>query len=252
MLRLSPTVNAYGKSMVYTYQKEQKQSKHKIFIQKNIKKLSTHFEKFKYLVPPASNLESILGLDLSNDILKVVETSFYEDQFIVHNFSTFDVDELNLKKFTHYAKTANVDFNSRYTAIALNSGDAIFETFTIKNTLGNQELTKNILKLAQSKITIPLSELAYDFKILNQSNDEDSLKILFVAACAKLVKKKVYQVLNLGLYPVVIDIDVFAKNLAHENLKENKVLIKTATEEFYPESFLLALGLSMRIKNAEY
>lgn len=205
---------------------------------------------------PNNNNKSLLGIDIADDCIRFVETTFQNSHFKIINFNTFEKSTLHGKQLKYFTKKSNIKFYSKYTAVAINAHDALIEVIRL-NKIQQQDLKKNVLKEMQKRISISLSELSYDFYILNQHSENDiekadHIEVMFVATRITLIQKKIDEILSMGLYPVIIDIDTFAKERAKKYLLKYKLNIVSENTKFYAESFLLALGLSMRVKNACY
>lgn len=167
--------------------------------------IGTHTIKIAYL---KNDTLSKLGLrEISPDTALTTMPTEEKDKLIANVLKqVITENQVNIKK-----------------AIISISGDAVVVRYIILPKMSQKDLETTIKFEAEPYISFPLDQAILDFQILGDNEEEETkrMDVLLVAGKKDIIERQVNIVKNIGLRPVLIDVDAFAmENLYDYNKGE--------------------------------
>lgn len=188
----------------------------------------------------------MLGIDLSNTTLKIVELYYLNNTYSINSFATFnkELSEANYLSFSNFLKN---NFTTLNACVGVPSEDAIIEIIKLPGTYKNKQLNDAVLLEAQNYFSECISTFYYDFQILNNSDDSVT-SILFIAVPIKKIYYLLEFLIQAGINLQIVEPGSFAHERVKKYLLTNNFNFLCNSECFFEnESYLLASGLAMRV-----
>ncbi len=157
---------------------------------------------------------TLVGLTLDQISLKLVELGKLNDHFFVHACTEtalpsahFSFDHPEFSDFLKKSIQAS-HITTNQVSLALPDTSVLFKSIELDKNLNEAEITIQVQECAKQYFNYPLSELAIDFEVLNQSNKHSDLReVRWVAARRVEVETQVNALSTAGLTVVAMEID---------------------------------------------
>jgi type IV pilus assembly protein PilM len=165
--------------------------------------------------------KQVIGLDISSTSVKLVELSTNGDGYQVESFAIKPlpkgaVVEKNINDVDAVAETirqviSQAKSKSKEAAVAVAGSAVITKIINMPAGLSDDALESQITIDADQYIPFPLDEVAIDFEVLGQEDEESDQMQVLLAACRRENIELRTEVLELsGLVPKVVDIEAYA------------------------------------------
>lgn len=165
--------------------------------------------------------KQVIGLDISSTSVKMVELSansqgYQLESFAVKALPKGAVVEKNINDVDAVADTIrqvvlSTKPKSKNAAVAVAGSAVITKVIDMPAGLSDDELESQITIDADQYIPFPLDEVAIDFEVLGQEDEESNKMQVLLAACRRENIELRTEVLELaGLHPQVIDVEAYA------------------------------------------
>jgi type IV pilus assembly protein PilM len=163
----------------------------------------------------------IIGLDISSTSVKLVELSMQSGEYQVESFAISllpagAVIEKNINNMDVVADAIRQLLNKsrckvKDAAVAVAGSSVITKIIDMPAELTEDALEEQITIEADQYIPFPLDEVAIDFEIQGQANEESGVMQVLLAACRKEnVELRIEVLEQAGLRPKVIDVEAYA------------------------------------------
>ncbi len=165
--------------------------------------------------------KQVIGLDISSTSVKMVELSlnsqgYHVESFAVKALSKGSVVEKNINDVDAVAETirqlvAQTKPKSKDAAVAVAGSAVITKVINMPEGLSDDALESQITIEADQYIPFPLDEVAIDFEVLGQEDENSGQMQVLLAACRRENIELRTEVLELaGLRPKIIDVEAYA------------------------------------------
>lgn len=165
--------------------------------------------------------KQVIGLDISSTTVKMVELSsnghgYQLESFAIKALPKGAVVEKNVNDVEAVADTIrqvilSTKPKSRNAAVAVAGSAVITKIIDMPAGLSDDELESQITIDADQYIPFPLDEVAIDFEVLGQEDEESNNIQVLLAACRRENVELRTEVLELaGLHPQIIDVEAYA------------------------------------------
>ncbi len=153
--------------------------------------------------------KSAIGIDIGSSYIKVVELSKKADQLELLNFSRVPLADniVIVDSIKKAVKESRV--TSKYVNTSI-SGKSVVVRYISLPKMTKQELKSAIRFEAEKYIPFSASEVVMDAQIIEDSDSDNKIKVILVAAKKDLIEHTIKLLEDSGLEPAVIDIDSFA------------------------------------------
>jgi len=163
----------------------------------------------------------IVGLDISSTSVKLVELSSQSAGYQVESFAMCPlaygvVVEKNINDVDAVADAIRQLLNKsrckvKDAAVAVAGSSVITKVIDMSSDLTEDALEEQIIIEADQYIPFPLDEVAIDFEIQGQANENSNLMQVLLAACRKEnIELRTEALEQAGLTPKVIDVEAYA------------------------------------------
>ena len=165
----------------------------------------------------------LVAIDIGSSSIKLVQlTDFKEGQYELTHFGIMPLDkecvvEGAIKKpyqvvdaLKNLIKSEKIQ--SRY-AVSAVAGEAVFIKKIKVPVMSEEKLSEKITQEAEQYIPFDIDEVVLDFQILDKINgnkEEKMMEALLVAVQRVIIDERTDILLEAGLKPVIIDLDLFA------------------------------------------
>lgn len=151
---------------------------------------------------------SLLGIDLSDNYIKIAEVSWEKSAYRLLNFQCANlVGEQSWTDILEQLLEKN-DFLSRQACIGLDSSSVVTKTVQLDVSLSEEELEIEVNERAHRYFNYPSQELLIDFEIL--AAHEENIQLRWIAAKKSEVIPKLNALEKLGIHTRIIDIKAYA------------------------------------------
>lgn len=179
--------------------------------------------------------KGIIGLDIGSNALKVAELKQsrgrYQLKTIGESFLPPEsiVNKVITKPETVSEYIANLirdlGIKSKNVAISVSGHSVIIKKVTLP-AMSNDELAESIPWELEQYLPQSIEDVNYDYQILPGETPEGNMDVLIVAAKKDITNEYVNIVSDVGLRPVIVDVDVFAlENMYEINYDASEGLI---------------------------
>jgi type IV pilus assembly protein PilM len=179
--------------------------------------------------------KGVIGLDVGTSSIKLLEIEESKGGFRLKNFGIAPLPQdsiVNGSILNHNAVVnalqqliSNLKIKTRNTVTSISGHPVIIKKITMPLTT-DEELEDSIKFEAEQYIPFDLEEVNIDFQILNvQEEKADQMNVMLVAAKKVMISEYTKFLGDVGLKPIILDIDVFALENAFEinyTIEENK------------------------------
>ena len=165
----------------------------------------------------------LVAIDIGSSLIKLVQlTDFKEGQYELTHFGIMPLDkecvvEGAIKKpyqvvdaLKNLIKSEKIQ--SRY-AVSAVAGEAVFIKKIKVPVMSEEKLSEKITQEAEQYIPFDIDEVVLDFQILDKINgnkEEKMMEALLVAVQRGIIDERTNILLEAGLKPAIIDLDLFA------------------------------------------
>ncbi|PCJ32394.1 MAG: pilus assembly protein PilM [Gammaproteobacteria bacterium] len=164
--------------------------------------------------------QSLLGIDISSSVVKVLELSKKGDKYIVESYAVEPLSENavvdsgieNKEDVASAIRRALKQSGSKAkdTAVAVPANATITKVLSYPADLSEREMEEQILLDAESHIPYPIEEVRLDFEILGPSeSDENAVDVLLAASRSENVDARTDVIEMAGLKPKVVDVEAY-------------------------------------------
>ena len=170
-----------------------------------------------------SKKSPLVAIDIGSSSIKLVQlTDFKEEQYELNHFGVMPLDkecivEGAIKKpgqvvdaLKNLIKAEKIQ--SRY-AVSAVAGEAVFIKKIKVPVMSEEKLSEKITQEAEQYIPFDIDEVVLDFQILGKINgnkEEKMMEALLVAVQRGIIDERTDILLEAGLKPAIIDLDLFA------------------------------------------
>ena len=173
----------------------------------------------------------MIGLDISSSAVKLIELSKTGDAYKVEAYRVLPlppntVVEKNIADLDALSKTiASVVKRSgsqlRDTAAAVSASSVITKEIELPAGLSDLQMETQIEVEADQYIPYPMEEVAFDFDVIGEVENNPDLVRVLLAACRQENVEHRRQALEMaGLHPKVIDVESFAVERAYKLMED--------------------------------
>ncbi|MFH0948045.1 MAG: type IV pilus assembly protein PilM [Elusimicrobiota bacterium] len=209
--------------------------------------LETIIEKLKNIKLPFSKPKEVLGIDIGNYSVKMVQMKLSGGKWILEKYAeevianpdqaeTTPIEKKQLavdaiKKIINEQKITAKD------AITSVSGSSVIVRYVKFPKLTQEQLSKTIQFEAEPFIPFPIQDVNISFQILDDVMEDGTQKMetILVAAKKEIIQNKIDILMEAELIPIVVDVDSFALensisvNASEEELKNIYLVINCGT-----------------------
>lgn len=168
-----------------------------------------------------SSPQSLLGIDISSSVVKVLELSLKGGFYSVESYAVEALPENavaegkieNKEDVSAAIKRAIKRSGSKNkgVAVAVPANAAITKVITYPNSLSEREMEEQIMLDAGSHIPFPLEEVRLDFEVIGTSaSDDDAVDVLLAASRSEDVDGRTDVLEMAGLKPGIVDVEAYA------------------------------------------
>lgn len=179
--------------------------------------------------------KGVLGIDIGTSSIKMLELEESKGGFRLKNFGIAPLPNdsiVNGSILNHDAVTStvkqivsNLKVKTKDTVASISGHPVIIKKITMPLTT-DEELEESINFEAEQYIPFDLEEVNVDFQILEvQEEKADQMNVMLVAAKKVMINEYTKVLIDAGMKPIILDVDVFALENAFEinyPLEENK------------------------------
>jgi type IV pilus assembly protein PilM len=170
--------------------------------------------------------KGFIGLDIGTNSIKLVEIEESKGGYRLKNFGIVDLPKdsiVNGSIVNHEGLVtavqkliSNLKVKSRNTVASISGNPVIIKKITMPLTT-DEELEESIKFEAEQYIPFDLQEVNIDFQILNVEEEKaDQMNVMLVAAKKVMIEEYTKVLIDAGLKPIILDVDVFALENAFE------------------------------------
>ncbi|MFN5745300.1 MAG: type IV pilus assembly protein PilM [Methylococcaceae bacterium] len=169
----------------------------------------------------------LLGIDISNTSVKVVELASVETGFDVRGYAVTAIPSVDagseikndsrIEAIGSAVRKAVKQSGTRLTraAAAVSGSSVISRTLQVSSTLNEDEIEAQIELEAEQYIPYPVDEVSFDFSIQGPSSQPGMIDVLVVASRKAFVEDRAAALEWAGLKAEIIDVDSFAMEAAY-------------------------------------
>ena len=191
----------------------------------------------------------IMGIDITNSAVKLLEIKPYGNQLEVASYGVAPLEkgaivDRRIKDYPAVIRSIKAVINStqpttQRTAVAVPAAAVMTRTLSLPQALDDEAMEALVMLEAEQHIPYPLNEVAIDFQRLPANNPNDDNQPVLLVACRKEVTEQLDNVLEAaGLEPKVTDVENFAMerslSLIINQLPINKNHYKNASATAQP------------------
>ncbi len=166
------------------------------------------------------NGQSLLGVDISSSVVKVIELSKKGNKYTVEAYAVepLPVNAVVENRIENIEDVAGAlrravkrsGTKAKEAAAAVPANSAITRILSFPETMSDREIEEQIILEAESYIPYPLEEVRFDFEVLGPSKaDEDAVDVLLAASRSENVDARVQVLEGAGLKPGLIDVEAY-------------------------------------------
>ena len=174
---------------------------------------------------------SLLGIDISSSVVKVLELSRVNDKYSVESYA---VEPLPLNAVVE-GRIDNIDevagaiqravkrsgTNTKEAAVAVSANSAITKIVSFPASLSEREMEEQIMLEADNYIPYPLEEVRLDFEVLGTSAaDAEAVDVLLAASRTENVDARTSVIEQAGLKPKLVDVEAYTIENAFHLISE--------------------------------
>ncbi len=167
-----------------------------------------------------------IGLDIGTNSIKLLEIEESKGGYRLKNFGIAELPKdsiVNGSIVNHEGLVAavqklisNLKIKARNTVASISGNPVIIKKITMPLTT-DEELEESIKFEAEQYIPFDLQEVNIDFQILNVEEEKaDQMNVMLVAAKKVMIEEYTKVLIDSGLKPIILDVDVFALENAFE------------------------------------
>lgn len=178
---------------------------------------------------------TVLGIDIGSNSIKLVELEEIGIRYNLKNIGetplaqgaivnkTIENPEAISNSLLNLIDELEIEADDAAVSI---SGEPVLLRRVSLPQMSNSELKKSIKwELEQISSQVP-NDYTYDYQVISTKNSYDKIDVLIVAASKNVTKEYLSIITNVGLNPVVIDVDVFSMESMYEvNYPESQGLV---------------------------
>lgn len=166
-----------------------------------------------------SRKKSVVGLDIGTNEIKAVELTDSGERVQVTGFGWGRIPSPEQVSETIRTVLHEAGISGKRVVTSVSGRSVIVRYITMPD-MTNEELSSALRFEADKYIPFEVDEVDIDGQSLSEvdstGDEESEMKVLMVAAKKDLIQEHVSQVQDLGLTPVVVDVDCFALGNAYE------------------------------------
>jgi type IV pilus assembly protein PilM len=207
-----------------------------------------------------TNPRSTLGIDISSNALKLVETSHHLGQVFITKTAHSELpsalfDGLMIKDIDALTEAIKLIFaqtkpRAKQVVFALPDALVMTQVLSLSNVFSPRELEELIVFEAEKIFPLPINELCIDFAVLGPSAQNNAQRdILIAAARWDDLNSRAKAISAAGFEVSVVDLESHALMRATSLLEEGRLLADNGLlldKDNIDFSFLLAIGLALR------
>jgi type IV pilus assembly protein PilM len=174
---------------------------------------------------------SLLGVDISSSVVKVLELSRANDKYSVESYA---VEPLPLNAVVE-GRIDNIDevagaiqravkrsgTKTKDAAVAVSANSAITKIVSFPASLSEREMEEQIMLEADNYIPYPLEEVRLDFEVLGTSAlDAEAVDVLLAASRTENVDARTSVIEQAGLKPKLVDVEAYTIENAFHLISE--------------------------------
>ncbi len=170
--------------------------------------------------------KGFIGLDIGTNSIKLLEIEESKGGYRLKNFGIADLPKdsiVNGSIVNHEGLvsalqklTSNLKIKAKNTVASISGNPVIIKKITMPLTT-DEELEESIKFEAEQYIPFDLQEVNIDFQILNVEEEKaDQMNVMLVAAKKVMIEEYTKVLMDAGLKPIILDVDVFALENAFE------------------------------------
>jgi len=177
----------------------------------------------------------VLGIDIGSSSIKLVELEQYGNAYQLRSIGETPLPPGSIvnktiaksEAISHILSTLinDLEIETDDAAISI-SGDPVLIKRVSLPKMSNAELKKSITWELEQSISQRIKEINYDYQVLPGKSAQDNIDVLIVAANKNATKDYISIVTDVGLNPVIVDLDVFSLESMYEvNYPESEGLL---------------------------
>ncbi|MBI4576457.1 MAG: type IV pilus assembly protein PilM [Planctomycetes bacterium] len=161
---------------------------------------------------------SLIGLDLGSREVKAIELTSTREGDVVTAFARRSVQEGQDPRGVLPDLLRTGGFRARRVATAV-SGRSVIVRYISVARMDDEDLKVRLPSEADKYIPYDVAEMVLDGTRIGDEGDKPQMKVLLVAVKRSLIDEHVALLADVGLTPVVVDVDVFALENAFERYR---------------------------------
>jgi len=185
---------------------------------------------------------SCIGLDIGTSMVKCVKMIHGKNGYVLDSFAIEPIEEGaiqagEIKNPSSLAQTAIKAVEScnpadKYVVVAIPNFSILSEVLTME-LIPDKEMRDAVMREAARISPFDMSEVELDYSVLERDEENNTMKVLMVAAKQDIILAYIDFLSEAGLQPAIVDVDLFAlMNIFHVNYDMEK----------YRSSILLNIG----------
>lgn len=180
----------------------------------------------KFLAQKKPVVPILLGVELTNKCMKVVEVAYSNGQFNVTNFSmlTFDpaIDKLiQLRSFFDRGS-----FQAKQACLGVELSSVVSKTVELDATLSEEEIEIQVHARADHYFNYPSNQLLIDFELMGPSKQKPGLiDIRWIAARKSDIDKKIQFLMEVGITTTIVDINSYALQRMTNSIQDQNLTL---------------------------
>ena len=169
--------------------------------------------------------DGVLGIDIGSNSIKIVELEQIGNSYQLKNIGEAllpkgsiinkAIENSEAVSRTLSALIGDLEIETDNAAISV-SGDPVLMKRVSLPYMSDAELKKSVTWELGQSISGGIKEVNYDYRVIPGGNTQDKIDVLIVAANKNVTKKYISIVTDVGLNPVVVDLDVFSLESMYE------------------------------------
>lgn len=164
--------------------------------------------------------QSLLGIDISSSVVKVLELGKKGNKYIVDSYAVepLPVNAVVEGRIENKEDVAGAirravkrsGAKTKLAAVAVSANSTITRVLSYPATLTDRELEEQILLEAENHIPYPLEEVRLDFEVMGASEaDETAVDVLLAASRSENVDARTDVLEMAGLQPKLVDVEAY-------------------------------------------
>ncbi|MCD6055852.1 MAG: hypothetical protein K0R12_814 [Gammaproteobacteria bacterium] len=173
-----------------------------------------------------SRRNGLLGVDISSSSVKILELEAVGDSYKVSHFgmarfsgeAVVEKDIRDIESVARAVKEAHAQSGSHahFAAVAVSGSSVITKIIQVDADLSDHEIETQIRAEADRHISYPIEEMNVDFEVLGVSESDPKLvDVLIAAARSENVQAHVEALVQGGLHPKVVSVEIYAIERAY-------------------------------------